>query len=1530
VSSATPPSRSSASEAPDSTGSWRSPSPWDQAAGSNPSPDTPTSAASDSTGSWRSPSPLDQATESTADNGLPLPVDPNPTVISVRSQADPSPSSTLEEQEASTPARPGSSLSGREREAGSTDPRTPPDPPVPGDRIDGFVIVRPIGVGGMGAVYLAEDIRLERPVALKVLPPAHSRDADVVQRFYQEARAAAKLDHEHIARVHTIGHDGQYHYIAFEFIEGINLRQLVEENGPLPPATAIHYTLQVAHALAHASSRGVVHRDIKPSNIIVTTGDRAKLVDMGLARHFERGGDDTGGLTQSNMTLGTFDYISPEQARDPRTVDVRGDLYSLGCTLFHMLTGRPPFPEGTVLQKLLQHQEDPPPDPRAINPAVPQALAAVTIKLMAKDPARRHQTPEQLVRDLREVAATLGLRVGEGSEGLVVPQAGSEVWGRALAWTVPVVGLLVLLLALVGFDRNAARTVPDDGLEAIGLGDNRIGGPMSGVAPKLPPPFNPVAPDPTGPRAGLIVIELNEELIDLPTLLKERSAATIELVLTRLEPYRWKRSNEPIDLKGRHLRLRPDPNRAAGNRPVIRLDGGAVLRDGWVRMEGVEWIREPRLDAVEAALRGNGNANGNANAARGEPLGASPALRLDDGRLELINCLFRTIDGDADPNWVAVELRATRSTDSSGLPSRQGASGLILECEFGSAQRGLRLIGPVTLTIRDSQFLGLAPAVIHRPWFGSFSNVSGLAASLASGDPTSASAFGSARIELTRVVIQPRQEGAVGNDVAPSPVVFDLGGTVPVLELSECRVEAGPYAGRLVLVRTDDPAGPLWRGVRNLYVGLARFLDGSQPNAPRIDEFDRWRDPSAIPASESGTVALTLNPRWEVESQAVPVPPHVTVEAVARNDLDPPRREEQPSPRQPLANPSPSLAAAASQPDPGNTPRPSRVGPPPPPPTVATNPTTPAERTDSPPGPASDRPSPESAAAPSGSDRPLAPVTTPQGSLGLSGLNLGEGPAALRLPPPDAVADRERPNLVEADSKPLPTPAQVGSKPKELEQPVAATNSTPTLTLAKPEPQPAEMDVDMMELLDQLGQNLNRNDTRLTSPNPSPPSTTRDSSKSEKVLGEPSHASNAAVEDSNRDPSTATIRDGRDLFRAIAAPRTRAGERILRLAAGPLSTSGFEFKGTGRLILAPAAEAGMAANRSDAQADPNSAQPRPILVLEQGEAAPRALDGFALPRGLIHVQAGELILQGVEVRLSIDREGRPGIAVPFSVAPGASLRLEDCLVTIAHAEETAVIGLIPADASITMVDSDPAPARVAIQNCLIRGGGDLFNLPSGVGLRAELSQVALAGSATLLNARGVPRDDPIPEIKLSLNRVTTLTRGPLIQVITQSAQPEPPFVEVEVVSSLVTTTSATTPLVRLVAADDSNPFRRRFNWIGRGVGYHQIQIYRRDEIPVPAEVDPNLMIEPVETAITTDWTQAAWSQTLGESDRDALHGDLGLITPPSDARSFWAVTPADLERPAEARGSDRGADPKRLPAVGTQGTGTEGSTVAPR
>ena len=181
-------------------------------------------------------------------------------------------------------------ISGRPEPVGPP-PGSNPTPlaPRPGDRFEAFELERAIGVGGMGAVFLAIDTRLQREVALKILPPEQSNDSEIVQRFYQEGRAAARLDHENIARVFTIGSDRGYHFIAFEYIEGSTLRQRVLDHGPLPIGEAINYTLQIAGALVHASERGVVHRDVKPSNIIVTPQGRAKLVDMGLARRFERG-----------------------------------------------------------------------------------------------------------------------------------------------------------------------------------------------------------------------------------------------------------------------------------------------------------------------------------------------------------------------------------------------------------------------------------------------------------------------------------------------------------------------------------------------------------------------------------------------------------------------------------------------------------------------------------------------------------------------------------------------------------------------------------------------------------------------------------------------------------------------------------------------------------------------------------------------------------------------------------------------------------------------------------------------------------------------------------------------------------------------------------------------------------------------------------------------------------------------------------------------------------------------------------------
>ncbi len=336
----------------------------------------------------------------------------------------------------------------------STDSSIPPaqlDPTRlgPGDKLGHYELVEYVGGGGMGRVFRALDTKLDRFVAVKVLPCDQVSDQDTLQRFRNEAKSAARLDHDNIARAYDIGEDRGLSYLVFEFVEGSTIRELVERGGPMSLANALNYTMQAADALAHAAGRGIVHRDVKPSNILITNEGRAKLIDMGLAR-IQTAHDSKNDLTATGVTLGTFDYISPEQARDPRIVDVRSDIYSLGCTFFYMLTGRPPFPEGTVLQKLLQHQGDEPPNIQEFRPEMPVRLSEIFSKLLAKDPNRRYQTPEELIEQLHLLAAQVGLRPAEsGNRAWVIArQRRLSFFEQHLPWMAPIGLLIVIWLVL--------------------------------------------------------------------------------------------------------------------------------------------------------------------------------------------------------------------------------------------------------------------------------------------------------------------------------------------------------------------------------------------------------------------------------------------------------------------------------------------------------------------------------------------------------------------------------------------------------------------------------------------------------------------------------------------------------------------------------------------------------------------------------------------------------------------------------------------------------------------------------------------------------------------------------------------------------------------------------------------------------------------------------------------------------------------------------------------------------------------------
>jgi serine/threonine protein kinase len=321
-----------------------------------------------------------------------------------------------------------------------------------GQQLDHVLLEKFVGGGGMGAVFRAWDTNLHRTVAVKVLSLRQASDSESQRRFQTEARSAARLDHPNIARAHYVGEDRGVPYIVFEYIDGTNLRDLVYGNGPMTLADALNITLQISNALTHAWEREVVHRDIKPSNIILTTDGLAKLVDMGLARleYVEQTEHDE---TATGVTLGTFDYISPEQARNPRDADIRSDIYSLGCTLFFMLTSRPPFPEGTVLQKLLAHQSDPAPDVRELRPDVPEMMAAVIATMLAKRPEERFQTPLDLSAALTSCIEQLGLTPPAAALPAYIGQWSPPTawWRRHAPWIVPfaLLGVIVLILAIV-------------------------------------------------------------------------------------------------------------------------------------------------------------------------------------------------------------------------------------------------------------------------------------------------------------------------------------------------------------------------------------------------------------------------------------------------------------------------------------------------------------------------------------------------------------------------------------------------------------------------------------------------------------------------------------------------------------------------------------------------------------------------------------------------------------------------------------------------------------------------------------------------------------------------------------------------------------------------------------------------------------------------------------------------------------------------------------------------------------------------
>jgi serine/threonine protein kinase len=273
-----------------------------------------------------------------------------------------------------------------------------------------YVLQERLGEGGMGTVFKAHHTFLDRPVALKLISEEHLGNAALAERFLQEVRLVAQLDHPHIVRAFDAGRHGPRYYLAMELLQGAPLDRLVRQRGPLPVPWARACVREAALGLQHAAEKGLVHRDIKPANLMLAASGvgppAVKVLDLGLAR--VQSDAASRGLTRAGTFMGTVDYLAPEQALDPRRVDIRADLYSLGCAFFFLLSGRPPFDGETDAQVLLQHQQQEPPAIEPLRPDVPPAVAAVLRRMLAKRPEQRFAAPAEVAAALRPYASWEG------------------------------------------------------------------------------------------------------------------------------------------------------------------------------------------------------------------------------------------------------------------------------------------------------------------------------------------------------------------------------------------------------------------------------------------------------------------------------------------------------------------------------------------------------------------------------------------------------------------------------------------------------------------------------------------------------------------------------------------------------------------------------------------------------------------------------------------------------------------------------------------------------------------------------------------------------------------------------------------------------------------------------------------------------------------------------------------------------------------------------------------------------------------
>ena len=269
-------------------------------------------------------------------------------------------------------------------------------------QLTGYKLVSVLGAGAMAKVYKAVQLSLDRPVAVKILPKRLSENSEYVKLFYKEGRAAAKLNHPNIVQAIDVGEAGGYHYFVMEFVEGHTLYDELANGKVFSEEEALKIIIQIATALKHAHSQGLIHRDVKPKNIMITPEGVVKLADMGLARST---GDAEAAQAEAGRAFGTPYYISPEQIRGEVDIDFRADIYSLGATLYHLVTGRVPFDGPTPVAVMHKHLKEPLVPPDHINTGLSSGIGEVVEVMMAKDRAKRYASTDDMLLDLQAIAA---------------------------------------------------------------------------------------------------------------------------------------------------------------------------------------------------------------------------------------------------------------------------------------------------------------------------------------------------------------------------------------------------------------------------------------------------------------------------------------------------------------------------------------------------------------------------------------------------------------------------------------------------------------------------------------------------------------------------------------------------------------------------------------------------------------------------------------------------------------------------------------------------------------------------------------------------------------------------------------------------------------------------------------------------------------------------------------------------------------------------------------------------------------------